>query len=490
MSIRHFIEALAAVGRWLGCVALCSATALAAAAECTQITNWSNQDAAYFPVERTTRIDRSNTPGPFYFDLDNVQEKSLLATYFLLAASPAKTVDQRFTNAVAATLMSFRSQADATAMFQREVANFNRINPYRWGYKLLSAAEGQQMIYYDDTPGQQVIHYLAPRHNTIIQITLKSASETEDMLTAGVARMADRILQAHALVDNKCNFNNPPSITLLNAGPESPPSEFQSTMANGELVFRAYDADGAKDIDWSSFRLFVAGVDKTAHALTVINRLSEAGRVEYTEFQPNEVVYRLRLDRYKLMGEHNFFNIPWNGEWPVELKLCDRKGSCSTSSYKLNFGPYIHVSSFEDLRCASEKPERQMRLKVSFGNNGISAPANIYVVIGPARSWQTWTADYWSLSLVEPISQNVVQWFSDSYGMVPVFTSAPIDLPSAMTVPDHDQLEILVSTAANVRGRPAAEIPAGAYTLATGAVDLQQGSLAVQSQAVTLCASK
>ena len=59
------------------------------------------------------------------------------------------------------------------------------------------------------------------------------------------------------------------------------------------------------------------------------------------------------LDRYRLMTDHNFFNIPWNGEWPVDLKLCDRKGACTTSSYKLNFGPYVDLYSFEDLRCTT-----------------------------------------------------------------------------------------------------------------------------------------
>lgn len=490
MSTRSFTSRLARCIRWLGAWALCLATAQAGAAECAQITTWSNQDASYFPVERTTRIDRSNTPGPFYFDLDNVQEKTLLVTYFLLAASPAKTADQRFANNVGVTLMSFRSQAEAVAMFRREVANFNNINPYRWGYKLLSAAEGQQIIYYDDTPGEQHIHYLAPWHNTIIQITLKSASQSEGMLTVGVARIADRMLQAQALVNDRCNINNPPSITLVNALPGSPSSEFQSVMANGDLYFKAQDRDGLKDIDWSSFKVFIAGIDKTAHALTVLDRLSKVGRVDYTESPPNEAVYRLRLDRYRLMTDHNFFNIPWNGEWPVDLKLCDRKGACTTSSYKLNFGPYVDLYSFEDLRCTTGGADQRMRLRVSFGNNGHSAVANVYVVIGPAKPWQTWSGDYWSLSLVQPGPSNVLQWFTDSYGMLPVFTAAPIDLPTALTVPDHDQLEVVVSSAASVRNGPSVVIPAGAYTLATGAVDLQQGTVAVRSQAVTLCASR
>lgn len=490
MSTRPIGERVFAGMRWLLALALAFAMAPAGAAECAQIKTWSNQNASYFPVERTTRVDSSNTPGPFYFDLGSVQEKSLLVTYFSLTASPAKTVDQRFANTVAVSLMSFRSQADAVAMFAREVANFNSINPTRWGYKVLGAAEGQQMVYYNDAPGQQDIHYLAPWHNTIVQITLKSASVSEDMLTTGVAQMADRMLQAHALVNDKCNINNAPSITLVDAGTNSRSSDFQSAMANGELVFLAQDADGANDIDWNTFRMFVAGIDKTANALTVLNRLAQVSRVDYYEYPPNQVVYRLRPDRYKLMGDHNFFNIPWNGEWPVDLKICDRKGSCTTSSYKLNFGPYLHVTSFDDLRCTTSGADHRMRIKVSFGNNGLSAQANIYLAIGPSKSWQTWGGAYWSLSLIEPISLNVLQWFNDSYAILPVFVSAPIDLPTALTVPDHDQLEVVVSTAANVRGGSQVAIPQGAYTLATGAVDLQQGSLVVQTQAVTLCSSR
>lgn len=490
MSTRPVTDRLVAGTRWLCGLALCFAMAQAGAAECAQITTWSGQDVSYFPVTRTTRIERNNTPGRFYFDLDNVQEKSLLVTYFLMSASPVKTVDQRFADTVGVTVMSFASQAEALGMFQREVTNFNNINPYRWGYKVLGAAEGQQMIYYDDTLGEQEIHYLAPWHNTIIQITLKSASTSEDMLTLGVARMADRILQAHALVDNKCHINNLPSIVLVNASPGTPSSEFQAVMAEGEILFRAQDRDGVNDIDWSTFRMFVAGIDKTAHALTVLDRLSQLGRVEYIETPPNEAVYRLRLNRYVLMTDHNFFNIPWNGEWPVDLRICDRKGACTTSSYKLNFGPYVHVSSFEDLRCTSNGTDKRMRLKVNFGNNGHSAQANIYLVIGPAKPWQTWFGDYWSLSLIEPIALNVLQWFTDSYGMLPVFVSAPIELPSAYSMPDHDLLEVIVGTLANVRNGSPVVIPPGSYTLASGAVDLQQGSAAVQSRPVTLCAGQ
>ncbi|WP_395703138.1 hypothetical protein [Aquabacterium sp.] len=490
MSTARAVAALALVVRWACAWSLSIALVPALAAECAQITSWSNQDATYFPVERSTRIERNNTPGPYYFDLDNVQEKSLLATYFLLVASPAKTADQRFANAVSVTVMSFGSQSDATTMFQREVANFNNINPYRWNYKVLGAAEGQQMIYYDDTPGEQDIHYLAPWHNTIIQITLKSASSSEDMLSTGVTRLAERIAQAHALVNDKCHINNLPSIGLVSMAPGLPTSAFQSTMANGELVFSAQDLDGSAQIDWSTFRLFVAGVDKTAHALTVLNRLAEAGRVDYSEYPPNQVVYRLRLDRYKLMGEHNFFNIPWNGTWPVDLKLCDRKGGCSTTHYQLDFGPYIDISAFEDLRCKPPGDDPRTRLKLSLGNNGWSARANIYVALGPNESWKTWLSAYWTLSLVEPITQNVLQWFGDGFGIVPVFVTAPIDLPSALTVPDHDELEIFVSTLANMRGAPPASLPSGPYTLATGAIDLDQGSLAVHTQQVRLCASR
>ena len=48
-----------------------------AAADCSQITGWSNQDATFFPVERVTRIDRSNAPGRFYFKMDSEQEKTV-----------------------------------------------------------------------------------------------------------------------------------------------------------------------------------------------------------------------------------------------------------------------------------------------------------------------------------------------------------------------------------------------------------------------------
>ena len=102
-----------------------------AAADCSQITGWSNQDATFFPVERVTRIDRSNAPGRFYFKMDSEQEKTLLVTYFTLRAGPKSglTKDQLFSNSVSVGLYSFGSAADANGMFNREVDTFNVINP-------------------------------------------------------------------------------------------------------------------------------------------------------------------------------------------------------------------------------------------------------------------------------------------------------------------------------------------------------------------------
>ncbi|MBK7276994.1 MAG: hypothetical protein IPI08_10700 [Betaproteobacteria bacterium] len=170
-----------------------------AAADCSQITGWSNQDATFFPVERVTRIDRSNAPGRFYFKMDSEQEKTLLVTYFTLRAGPKSglTKDQLFSNSVSVGLYSFGSAADANGMFNREVDTFNVINPNYWGYSVGPTGTGV-LSYYSDRPGNKEFNYFAVHQNTIISIQLRSASETEDLHSVGVAEMVKRAQRARS----------------------------------------------------------------------------------------------------------------------------------------------------------------------------------------------------------------------------------------------------------------------------------------------------
>lgn len=141
--------------------------------------------------------------------------------------------------------------------------------------------------------------------------------------------MSPRWSSAHSardLVDAKCGtkpLNSAPSIYLHSDNNQS----LQARMAGGKITVTAYDPDGNADLDWNTFRLYVAGVDKTIPAVAVWNALTAEKMTSHIPSPLNNTeTLELRVDPKKLMTEHNFFNIAWNGTWPVQLKVCDRKG--------------------------------------------------------------------------------------------------------------------------------------------------------------------
>ncbi|MBK7459641.1 MAG: hypothetical protein IPJ42_14930 [Betaproteobacteria bacterium] len=465
-----------------------------AAADCSQITGWSNQDATFFPVERVTRIDRSNAPGRFYFKMDSEQEKTLLVTYFTLRAGPKSglTKDQLFSNSVSVGLYSFGSAADANGMFNREVDTFNVINPNYWGYSVGPTGTGV-LSYYSDRPGNKEFNYFAVHQNTIISIQLRSASETEDLHSVGVAEMVKRAQRARDLVDAKCGtkpLNSAPSIYLHSDNNQS----LQARMAGGKITVTAYDPDGNADLDWNTFRLYVAGVDKTIPAVAVWNALTAEKMTSHIPSPLNNTeTLELRVDPKKLMTEHNFFNIAWNGTWPVQLKVCDRKGACGEQSYDLYFGPFLDLVGFFDNRClALTGPNADFRFEATWGNNGYAAVSNFYVGLSQStQPWWFWVTDYWTLVLEPQAPTDVLYWFDWTYGILPVLVAAPAYLETGAL--RHDDAMRAPSHAFRKPNREPYELGPGTYSLVFGAVDLSPGlqdAYLIRKQIVTLCETK
>jgi len=462
------------------------------AAECPQITSWSSQDTVFFPVQRVSRVERNNTPGLNYFDLLGKQEKSLHSTYFLMSAGPSLTKDQRFWNSLGVSLFSFASAADAKSLFDREYASFFQLNPVRWNYKVLYSEPQGTLVWYDDTPGAQEIQMLRPHKNTLISIVLRSASSTET-LQDGLDELKTRLGRAYDLIDARCGGSGniyAPSIYIEGDFGLSHQAGFQRRLAAGKLVIVATDQNGRSDLDWSTFRLFVAGIDKTGHALQTVQRLASAGRVTYSapDDTPYLESYELHLDPSQLTGGHNFFNIAFNGEWPVQLRICDRTGLCGQTDYKLYFGPFLLLDSFIDHRCRQGDTSGQVKFMATWGNHGYSSVSNFYVVLSKSMApWETWTGDYWSLSLDLVSTSGKLQWMHSSYGMQPVFWSAPIDLPTGTLVNSY---EVVTSALAwNAGNREL--LSGGSHSLVNGALDLSpglgQGALWVQKAVVTMC---
>ena len=461
--------------------------AQALAADCAQITTWSNADQSFFPAERIGRIERNNTPGFFYFDVDNVQDKLHPATYFTLRASPSLTRDQRFTNAFSVTIMSFASAADATAVYQADLNSFYRINPVRWGFSTLVTGPGL-LAYYASVPGDQDIWLMQLYGNTVIRLALQSSSDAESVDGAGATELSKRLQRARDLVDAKCGTkpNSPPSVTLVaTRGDETFQESFQRAMAQGRISIMGSDPDGREDIDWSTFTVHVAGIDKTLHALEVVRKLIAANRFTTATAaeHPERVTFELRLDPRQLMGEHNLFNIAWNGHWPIRLRVCDRQGACGSSDFDLYFGPFVQIQDVSDLRCLNLA--QGLTGAVIWGNNGYAARANFYVLLGrELSSWATWTSGYLSLSMGLPPADTLV-WLDASFGRRPVFAAAPVyldtgafDGESALELPRTQRDQRMVETL----------IPSGQRTLAYGAVDLDTGAWYATDVQVRICA--
>jgi hypothetical protein len=498
MVMRTFLHAFNP-GRLAGvfCMALALFVLPVDAAECPQITSWSSQDTAFFPVQRVTRVERNNTPGLNYFDLQGEQEKSLRSTYLLMSAGPTLTADRRFWNSMGISLFSFASEADAKSVFIREYFAFFPLNAARWGYEVLYGDPHGVLAWYDKTPGAQEIQVLRLHRHTLISIVLRSASNTETLQDA-LDELETRASRAVDLIDARCSgSSNIYAPTIYIEGEFGLPHQagFQRRLAAGKLVIVATNQGGRSDLDWSTFRLFVAGVDKTGHALQVVQRLAAAGRVTHgtPDDKPNLESYELRLDPGKLTGEHNFFNIAFNGTWPVQLRICNRKGLCGQTDYQLHFGPFLVVDpySFEDRRCLDGSSNGPILFKASWGNHGYSSVSNFYVALSPSLApWESWTDNFFTLTLDLIAVEGRLHWMHSSYGVQPVFHQAPVDLPTGTLVSGYAVTTPSLAWHAGNR----VLLGAGSHSLVYGAVDLSpgigEGARWLGTSVVRLCGPK
>jgi hypothetical protein len=84
-------------------------------------------------------------------------------------------------------------------------------------------------------------------------------------------------------------------------------------------------------------------------------------------------VFRLIPDPHKLMTGSDIFAIPWNGDWLIELKICDKSGFCFQSKDNVYFGPFVAFSKAIDLRCYNAKSMIAV-FDLMFGNTCINSP--------------------------------------------------------------------------------------------------------------------
>lgn len=263
--------------------------------------------------------------------------------------------------------------------------------------------------------------------------------------------------------------NRPPSIALL-PDPEAADFGFQSNILAGlGFSFVAEDPDGIADLDWSSLTIQVAGVDKTAHFMAVLGRVQselQALETSLTAFiKPNPAQF---------MDAHNLFNIQWNGDWPVKLRLCDRGGLCAEIEHTLYFGPFITFQSVRDRRCGTADIPLREALRIEsylLGNIGYAAPiASLYLGIQDTASGQVYS--YYS------------QWGYPALRdeLKPMYL---LSLPSGFSLRD-DYLDLPVSGESVVTDRFIL-LDAGEYKLLGAVLDQETGAMRMREANVSLC---
>ncbi|MBI5255187.1 MAG: hypothetical protein HY855_01705 [Burkholderiales bacterium] len=363
---------------WLAC--LCMAPAALHAAECGQITTWQASDfaAALYPSVITVNSPGAPPGGP---------PGGGLAT--TIAATPQPSGARTLANNTAITVYSFTSAANASAYYAHRRAHIvlPPVHEQAGQVAIVSSTLRQ---------GSVTDLYLDALHRSSVILVAGYADSSQPMASgSAVSLYLSLLAQAQALVDAKCGpvtpVNRPPTIAL-SPDPAAAPA-FQELMTQGhEFALQVNDPDGIGDIDLGSFHVWVAGVDKTRHFLETVARHPSRQRQVSTA---TGATYYLRPDPQFLMTEFNYFNIQWNGKWPVAFGICDRQGACARADYTIYFGPYFALTPATWLGQAGGGcvgTNKEIRVSYILGNNGHdSQHVGIYLGLLRASDDALWT---------------------------------------------------------------------------------------------------
>jgi len=262
--------------------------------------------------------------------------------------------------------------------------------------------------------------------------------------------------------------------------------EFHKSILEGrgfKFVFR--DPHGRDHLDFSTLKILVGGADTTQH---VLSRLDQ-GIVPYEKATPDSrtIVYTVLPDPKKLMEVkgHDLFAIPYNGDFRIELRMCDKGGTCFGKVYdKVYFGPFVSASPLFrviDGRCF-DTPDPFVRIQqVTVGNVGIDARTAIY--IGLTNTAQ----GLWTYSLGDTglgFSQDA--WFQGSvqpFVLGLPLASGYIHTYQTQSIPNW----VAMPSGSAPPGQRRSPFPSGEFTLVLAAVDGDTGAYRRDEHAVTMC---
>jgi hypothetical protein len=263
------------------------------------------------------------------------------------------------------------------------------------------------------------------------------------------------------LIRSKCGENQDPFIALLPIPAQG--LAFQVSLLEGKgFQILVQDPDGLSDINWSTFKIFVAGNDTTAHFLAVLQNSSGPTLLEETSH--NGILFTIAPDPHKLMDAHDLFAIPFNGDYRIDLEICDSRGACARSENTVYFGPFITIAGdVRDLVCSDAWFSSVWRLvadRLIVGNTGLDSRENaVYVVLHSKAD----PLDYWSAT------------FEDSpWGIHPYVKNFTIPAgymsSSKLSIPIAPEYELH-----------------GAYEYLIGVMDTEYGTIKVDVEDVQLC---
>jgi len=304
------------IRKWLCgtiCCALLSFWVPVHAEECGLITTWNSDDAVYFTSQETSVYAFDNTP----FPIPSLGGAMVTSIQFSLSGGPFIRV------------WSHENDAAAQTSLENYLATISAGRVHNYGEYFL--------IYKVDDDGMVNSVDLAANYRGSL-VKMETYFIDKRSLSEQVPIYESWFGQVKALINSKCGtIGNPPTIALLPSPAQG--LAFQiSIFENRVFKIKASDPDGRADLDWATFKVFVAGVDKTSHFISVLTSLPGAigGESDATS-----QTFAIRVNPDRFMAEENLFNIQWNGYWPVSLEICDRSGKCGRSDYSIYFGPFL-----------------------------------------------------------------------------------------------------------------------------------------------------
>lgn len=263
--------------------------------------------------------------------------------------------------------------------------------------------------------------------------------------------------------------------------------KFQLSILDGQgfkLVVR--DPLGRDHLDWRTLQIRVGGTDAqpgpdvTAH---VLSRLTQ-GIVPFRDESPDARTRVIRLvpDPQRLQQGHDVFAIPFNGDWRIELRICDLAGTCFNKVYVVYFGPFVSTLGVADRRCRSNGPEPLLDVVgIEIGNIGIDSPnAQIFVGLAAADGRDLWTYHFGDFGSV---FAGFAWWQNQVRPFVP-----QISIPSGYLLRQTQQLlmdDVAIPAGATFDRR--VPFPAGEFRFVTAALDRDTGSYRRVERNVRMC---